>query len=245
MLLILDLQVGLYQLARDWDATLYRDNMMAHAELGKLFDLPVVMTTSAQTGPNGPLPKEMLALYPNAPLIQRQGEVKYATSLLIPSAHGTAGADYAPVPGTMPNSVLPSKQPARSRSLWQASSLTFVPPFSRYRSALKDTVSQPSYIIPKPLLMNWKAVFANIEGSGTTTQLIRDTANSRMEKAGVQLVSLFSIVCDLMRDWRNTPGAAEVLPYLDKYMPVYGMLARGHAAAVNNGTIIPGEAGLV
>ena len=89
------------------------------------------------------------------------------------------------------------------------------------------------------------SVFANIEGSGTTTQLIRDTANSRMERAGVQLVSLFSIVCDLMRDWRVTPGAAEVLPYLDKYLPVYGMLARGHAAAIENGTVIPGEAGLI
>lgn len=50
MLLILDLQVGLYQLTRDWDATLYRDNIMAHAELGKLFNLPTVMTTSAQQG---------------------------------------------------------------------------------------------------------------------------------------------------------------------------------------------------
>lgn len=89
------------------------------------------------------------------------------------------------------------------------------------------------------------SVFANIEGSGTTTQLIRDTANSRMEKAGVQLVSLFSIVCDLMRDWRAAPGAKEVLPYLDRYLPVYGMLARGHAAAIENGTVIPGEAGLI
>ena len=80
MLLILDLQVGLYQLARDWDATLYRDNMLAHAELGKLFDIPVVMTTSAQTGPNGPLPKEILEMYPDAPLIQRQGEVKCVLS---------------------------------------------------------------------------------------------------------------------------------------------------------------------
>lgn len=50
MLLILDLQIGLYQIARDWDPTLYRDNMIAHAALGKLFDLPVVMTTSAETG---------------------------------------------------------------------------------------------------------------------------------------------------------------------------------------------------
>jgi hypothetical protein len=85
MLLILDLQVGLYQLARDWDATLYRDNMMAHAEIGKIFNLPVVMTTSAQQGPNGPLPKEMLAMYPTAPLIMRQGEVKYAPTVLTTS----------------------------------------------------------------------------------------------------------------------------------------------------------------
>jgi len=66
-----------------------------------------------------------------------------------------------------------------------------------------------------------------------------------MQAAGVQLVSLFSIVCDLMRDWRNMPGAAEVLPWLDTYFPAYGYVARGHAAAVDNGTIIPGEAGLI
>jgi hypothetical protein len=66
-----------------------------------------------------------------------------------------------------------------------------------------------------------------------------------MQAAGVQLVSLFSIVCDLMRDWRNTPGAKEVLPYLDTYLPVYGMLARHHAAAVDEGEVIPGELDLI
>jgi hypothetical protein len=65
-----------------------------------------------------------------------------------------------------------------------------------------------------------------------------------MQNAGVQLVSLFSIVSDLMRDWRNTPGAKEVLPWLDQYFPVYGYVARGHAAAVNVGSLIPGEAEL-
>jgi hypothetical protein len=89
------------------------------------------------------------------------------------------------------------------------------------------------------------SVFANIEASGTTTELVRDTANDQMARAGVQMYSLFAIVCDLMRDWRNTPGAKEVLPYLDKYMPVYGNLARHHAAAVEVGTIIPGEIELI
>ena len=89
------------------------------------------------------------------------------------------------------------------------------------------------------------SVFANVEASGTTTELLRDTANSRMQRAGVQLVSLFAIVSDLMRDWRRTPGAKEVLPYLDNYLPVYGMLARGHLAAIENGTILEGEQDLV
>ena len=75
MLLILDLQVGLYHLARDFDATLYHNNLLAHASLGQLFDIPVVMTTSAETGPNGPLPKEVVEMYPNASFIKRQGEV--------------------------------------------------------------------------------------------------------------------------------------------------------------------------
>ena len=44
-----------------------------------------------------------------------------------------------------------------------------------------------------------------------------------------------------MRDWRNTPGAEEVMPWLDKYYPVYGYVARGHAAAIRNGTIQPGQ----
>jgi len=60
------------------------------------------------------------------------------------------------------------------------------------------------------------SVWANVEASGTTTQLIADTANLRMQAVGVQLVSMFSIVCDLMRDWRNVPGSAEVLPWLDQ-----------------------------
>jgi hypothetical protein len=61
--------------ARDFDATLYYNAMIAHASIGKLFDLPVVLSTSAENGPNGPLPKAILDMYPDAPLIKRQGEV--------------------------------------------------------------------------------------------------------------------------------------------------------------------------
>jgi hypothetical protein len=54
MLLILDIQEGLYSLARDFDATLYRDAIIAHSALGQVFDIPVVMSTSAQQGQKDP-----------------------------------------------------------------------------------------------------------------------------------------------------------------------------------------------
>ena len=60
LLLILDLQDGLYGLARDFDPTSYHNAMLAHSAIGQIFDIPVIMTTSAQQGPNGPLPKAIL-----------------------------------------------------------------------------------------------------------------------------------------------------------------------------------------
>ena len=75
VLLIVDHQIGLTQLVRDYTATQYRNNVLAHARLGKLFNLPTVLTTSAETGPNGPLPKEIVDMYPDAPYIRRNGEV--------------------------------------------------------------------------------------------------------------------------------------------------------------------------
>lgn len=62
-----------------------------------------------------------------------------------------------------------------------------------------------------------------------------------MEMAGVHSAGTFSIACWLMKDWRNTPGSAEVLPYLDKYFPAYGLVARSHGSAQQKGQIQPGE----
>ncbi len=102
LLLIVDLQVGLFNIVRDYAPTEYVNNMMGYASLGRVFDIPVFMMTSAEqgmlslfelfpfpyllhvqanarnhsiSGPNGALPKEMIELYPDALLIKRQGEV--------------------------------------------------------------------------------------------------------------------------------------------------------------------------
>lgn len=96
-------------------------------------------------------------------------------------------------------------------------------------------------ILALSLVQEGYTVFANADASGTFDQRTANDANERMRAAGVHIVSMFAITTDLMRDWRNTPGALEMLPYYDTYLTSYGFLARGHAAAVVNGTIQPGE----
>lgn len=63
----------------------------------------------------------------------------------------------------------------------------------------------------------------------------------RMQAAGIHLMSSFAILADLMRDWRITsPAVSDVVLYVDRFLPAYGMLVRGHASAViHNGTVLP------
>ncbi|KAM5529833.1 hypothetical protein FOXYSP1_17677 [Fusarium oxysporum f. sp. phaseoli] len=206
LLLVVDLQVGLYSLARDFDPTLYRDQMLAHVALGKVFDLPAILMTSAENGPNGPLPKEILEMHPDAPLVQRQGEVNAWDNQEFRDAVKAANKSQIIMAGITTDACT-----------------TF----------LALSLREEGY-----------SVWANVEASGTTSPLVSDISNDRMAKAGVHTASLFSIACDLMRDWRNTPGAKEMIPWLDKYVPVWGYVARSHEAAVNNGTIKPGEESL-
>lgn len=107
-----------------------------------------------------------------------------------------------------------------------------------------DPISLGTLYLALSLRAEGYTVFANTEASGTLSRRIADDANRRMEGSGVILMGFFSVVMDLMRDWRNTPGAVTVLPFLDKYLPAYGYVARLHEAAVQNGSLLPGELGL-
>ncbi|KAF8892306.1 Isochorismatase-like protein [Gymnopilus junonius] len=187
-LLVVDHQIGLFQLVRNYEPKQYRNSILAHAAIGKVFNLPTVLTTSAET--------EIVEMHLNAPFIKRNGEV----------------------------------------DAWDNSDFC-----AAVRATGGITTDVCTTLLALALVREGYIVFANAEASGAHSQRITDDANDRMRAAGVHVLSSFAVVCDLMRDWKDTPGSKELLPYFDKYLAVYGYLARGHAAAVDRGTIIPGE----
>ncbi|MDP2314720.1 MAG: isochorismate family cysteine hydrolase YcaC [Pseudomonadota bacterium] len=74
-LVFMDHQSGLFNLVRDYSPDEFRNNVLALADLGKLYDLPTVLTTSFEEGPNGPMMPELRAVFPNAPYIPRPGQI--------------------------------------------------------------------------------------------------------------------------------------------------------------------------
>jgi len=73
--LLVDHQAGLLSLVRDIDPDKFRNNVLALADLAEYFKLPTILTTSFETGPNGPLMPELKAQFPQAPYIARPGNI--------------------------------------------------------------------------------------------------------------------------------------------------------------------------
>ena len=70
-----DHQTGLMNLVNDTPAVEYKNLVIAKAKLAKIHNIPSVITTSAEDGPNGPKLPEVVALLPNAPYIKRNGQI--------------------------------------------------------------------------------------------------------------------------------------------------------------------------
>ena len=73
--LLVDHQAGLLSLVRDIDPDKFKNNVLALADLAAYFKLPTILTTSFETGPNGPLVPELKAQFPDAPYIARPGQI--------------------------------------------------------------------------------------------------------------------------------------------------------------------------
>jgi len=73
--LLVDHQAGLLSLVRDIEPDKFKNNVLALADLAKYFNLPTILTTSFEDGPNGPLVPELKEIFPEAPYIARPGQI--------------------------------------------------------------------------------------------------------------------------------------------------------------------------
>ncbi|MEN8719675.1 MAG: isochorismate family cysteine hydrolase YcaC [Oceanococcaceae bacterium] len=73
--LLVDHQAGLLSLVRDIDPDKFKNNVLALANAAKYFNLPTILTTSFESGPNGPLVPELKEIFPAAPYIARPGQI--------------------------------------------------------------------------------------------------------------------------------------------------------------------------
>ena len=74
-MLLVDHQTGLLSLVRDIDPDKFKNNVLATADLAKYSNLPTILTTSFESGPNGPLVPELKEMFPDAPYIARPGNI--------------------------------------------------------------------------------------------------------------------------------------------------------------------------
>lgn len=75
VVLLIDHQAGLISLVQDYSPGEFKNNVLALADVAKFFNLPTILTTSFEDGPNGPIVPELKEIFPNAPYIPRPGQI--------------------------------------------------------------------------------------------------------------------------------------------------------------------------
>jgi len=73
--LLVDHQAGLVSLVQDYPPNEFKNNVLALANVAQFFDLPTILTTSFESGPNGPIVPELKEMFPDAPYIARPGQI--------------------------------------------------------------------------------------------------------------------------------------------------------------------------
>lgn len=194
VVLLVDHQAGLLSLVRDIDPDRFKNNVLALGDLAKYFNLPTILTTSFEDGPNGPLVPELKAQFPDAPFIPRPGQI-----------NAWDNEDFV-------NAV---KATCRKQLI------------------IAGVVTEVCVAFPAlSALSEGFEVFVVTDASGTFNELTRQSAWSRMEAEGAQLMTWFGVACELHRDWRNDVEGLGALfsnhiPDYRNLMTSYSTLTKG------------------
>lgn len=70
-MILVDHQVGLFSFLTSVEPMQLKHNIIGLAKTGKAFNLPTIFTTSWPTGPNGPTMPELVEMFPEVPIIDR------------------------------------------------------------------------------------------------------------------------------------------------------------------------------
>ncbi|MCI0382345.1 MAG: hydrolase [Chlamydiae bacterium] len=73
--LLVDHQTGLINLVQDYSPNEFKNAVLALADIAKYFNLPTILTTSFEDGPNGPIVPELKKILPDAIYIPRPGQI--------------------------------------------------------------------------------------------------------------------------------------------------------------------------
>ncbi|ANS41393.1 isochorismate family cysteine hydrolase YcaC [Serratia sp. root2] len=194
VVLLVDHQAGLLSLVRDIDPDRFKNNVLALGDLAKYFNLPTILTTSFEEGPNGPLVPELKAQFPDAPFIPRPGQI-----------NAWDNDDFVKA----------------------------VKATGRKQLIIAGVVTEVCVAFPAlSALSEGFEVFVVTDASGTFNELTRQSAWSRMEAEGAQLMTWFGVACELHRDWRNDVEGLGALfsnhiPDYRNLMTSYSTLTRG------------------
>ncbi|KZT52320.1 ycaC protein [Calocera cornea HHB12733] len=195
-LLMVDHQSGLFQLVHDIEPIQFRNNVFALSALGNIMNLTTVLSTSAQTGLNGPLPLQILNDHPNATLVMRPGQVDAWDN------EDFQNAVYA----------------TNKTQLILAGITTDV-----CVAFLALSLAEAGF-----------DVFVVRDASGTFDQVTAELAYDRMRQSpNIQVLSLFAVAFELLRDWRTPPGAPYWTEWFAQYFTEIDMLNRAHNYAAN------------
>lgn len=191
VVLLVDHQSGLINLVQDFSPDAFKNNVLALADIAKYYNLPTILTTSFEDGPNGPLVPEIKEMFPDAPYIARPGQINAWDNEDFVKAIKATGKKQLLIAGVVTDVCVAF--PALS--------------------AIEEGFD----------------VFVVTDASGTFNQVTRDSAWSRMEAAGAQLLGWFAVACEFHRDWRNdVEGLGTILA---NHLPSYKNLMTSYNAA--------------
>lgn len=211
-ILFIDHQSGLNSLVRDISAEDYRNQLSALVDICNFFKLPYVLTSSNESGPNGPIlsyVKDNLSPDNSAGYIKRNGEI-----------NAWDNSEFR-------NTVTSLVKNKGITQLILSGIVTEVCVAFVVKSITNMKKTDPAF---KDVQL-----FVAADSAGTSSEFIRQASWTRMLPTGAELMTWFAIACELRGNWNpqepGDPSMEEFANMLLAHYPEYFNVNESYTAA--------------